>query len=293
MGCEQFEIGLRDSTEGTMISRRWDASELEQGLGWLKWQNVRGRDIYIRPAASLGLILLDDLESEALTRLKHDGFAPAVAVETSPANFQAWVRVSTEPLPSDLATAAARILAEVYGGDLNSADWRHFGRLAGFVNPKPKHRQPNGLSPYVRIREARGATATATGPLLDEAGRRLLLQRTEPTQPAALPLAPAPDGAMAPGDLYRHYASRLLPLYPVPDWSRIDWMVCRDIASSSLAVDVEYLAEALRDGSPNLAEARKRGHVDDYVARTARKVMRDPEVVAARQRLNGHNQRHV
>jgi hypothetical protein len=292
MGCEQFEIGLRDPLEGTMISRRWSTSELEQGLGWLKWQNVRGRDIYIRPAGSVGLILLDDLGSDVITCLKHDGFPPAVVVETSPANFQAWVRISAEPLPPDLATAAARILAEVYGGDLNSADWRHFGRLAGFVNPKPKHRYLNGLSPFVRIREARGAMATASGPLLDEAGRRLLLQRIEPVQAAALPLAPAPDGAMAPGDLYRHYASLLLPLYPVPDWSRLDWMVCRDIASSSLTVDAEYLAHALREGSPNLGQDRHRGQVEDYIARTARKAMRDPEVVAARQRLNGH-QRHM
>lgn len=289
MGCENFEIGLRDSTAGTMISRTWTVDELDHGLSWLKWQNVRGHDIYIRPQGSVGLILLDDLESEALTRLKHDGFPPAVVVETSPANFQAWVRVSTEPIPPDLATAASRILAEVYGADPNSADWRHFGRLAGFVNPKRKHRGSNGLSPYVRIREARGATATATAAemLLEEAGRRLLLQRIAPAKAASLPLAAAPDGPLSPGDLYRHYASKLLPLYPVPDWSRVDWMVCRDIAASSLTVDVDFLSAALREGSPNLAE-RKRGHVDDYVARTVQGIAQDPEVTEARQRLNGH-----
>jgi RepB DNA-primase N-terminal domain/RepB DNA-primase C-terminal helical domain len=291
MGCEQFEVGLRDR-EGTMLSRTWTVPEIDNAMPWLKWQNVCHRDIYIRPAGSVGLILLDDLNSDALARMKHDGFPPAVIVETSPDNFQAWVRVSTEPLPTDLATSAARILAEVYGGDMNSADWRHFGRLAGFVNPKPKHRYLGGLSPYVRIRSATGAVATAAGPLLEEAAQRLLLQRIEPIQYAALPLAPAPDGSVSPGDLYRHYAARLLPLYPSPDWSRIDWMVGRDIAASSPYIDAEFVAAALREGSPNLTE-RKSGHVDDYVARTAEKVMSDPEVVTARARFNGHQRQLV
>jgi len=63
--------------------------------------------------------------------------------------------------------------------------------------------------------------------------------------------------------------------------SRLDWMVCRDLATGSLAVDATYLEQALREGSPNLAQ-RKAGHVDDYVARTAAKVMRDAKVIDAR-----------
>jgi RepB DNA-primase from phage plasmid len=31
-----------------------------------------------------------------------------------------------------ISTRAAKILAARFGGDLGSADWRHFGRLAGF-----------------------------------------------------------------------------------------------------------------------------------------------------------------
>jgi hypothetical protein len=35
--------------------------------------------------------------------------------------------------------------------DPGAADWRHFGRLAGFTNRKPKHERTDGLYPYVQI----------------------------------------------------------------------------------------------------------------------------------------------
>jgi hypothetical protein len=39
---------------------------------------------------------------------------------------------------------------------IGSADWRHFGRLAGFTNRKEKHWQTDGYFPYVRLVEAPG-----------------------------------------------------------------------------------------------------------------------------------------
>ena len=48
------------------------------------------------------------------------------------------------------------MLAERYGGDPGSADWRHFGRLAGFTNPKPNRRLASGLQPFARLLEASG-----------------------------------------------------------------------------------------------------------------------------------------
>lgn len=295
MGCERYEVGLRDTAKGTMIPRTWSVAELEHGITWLKHANAHGHDIYVRPAGSMGLLLLDDLTADAVARMHREGFGPAVVVETSPRNLQVWARVAAVPVDPELATAAARILAAVYGGDPNSADWRHYGRLAGFTNRKPEHRLPNGLQPYVRIHEARGVSVERGAELLDEAGRRLLLDRIEPARPASLPLSPAPSGLRTPGEVYMHYAAAILPRYPMPDYSRLDWMVCCDIASSNLAVDEAYLEQALREGSPSLADVRKRGHVDDYVARTARKVMRDPDVVAARQRLlaGDGQQQHV
>ena len=36
------------------------------------------------------------------------------------------------------------------------ADWRHFGRLAGFTNPKRERRLPSGMRPFARLRSATG-----------------------------------------------------------------------------------------------------------------------------------------
>jgi hypothetical protein len=87
--------------------------------------------------------------------MKAEGFAPAAVVETSPGNFQAWLKHG-ETLDEAVSTRAAKLLAERYGGDLGSADWRHFGRLAGFTNPKPNRRLESGLQPFARLLEASG-----------------------------------------------------------------------------------------------------------------------------------------
>jgi hypothetical protein len=61
-----------------------------------------------------------------------------------------------EVLEEVTSAYAAELLAERYGGDLGSADWRHFGRLAGFTNPKPSPRLASGLQPFARLLEFSG-----------------------------------------------------------------------------------------------------------------------------------------
>jgi len=243
--------------------------------------NAAGNDIYIRPAGSVGLVLVDDLKAHALAQLKRDGLAPAVVVETSPANYQAWLRVSQEPIPPEQATAAARILATRYGGDIASADFRHYGRLAGFTNRKPQHRQANGQFPYVLLRGASGTLATNAAALLSEATTHLSSPQVARKDHLVPPPTYRVGGDKTPGETYAFYATRIIARYPSTDASRLDWMVCRDIASASLAVDEHYLEQALLEGSPRLAE-RKAGHVENYVAHTARKVMSNAHVIAAR-----------
>jgi hypothetical protein len=161
MGAQVFEAGLFKPSGaevgGTvMIPRIWDASTLVRSLPWLRLQNADGRNIYVRPKGEHDLSLVDDLTAGAIGRMKAEGFAPAVVVETSPGNFQAWLKHPTQ-LARDLSTMAARKLAEDFGGDRGAADWRHFGRLAGFTNRKPKYVGESGLFPFVRLIEATGA----------------------------------------------------------------------------------------------------------------------------------------
>jgi len=143
--------------EAIMLPRVWDAETLLRSVPWLRHQNRDGRNIYIRPRGEHNLSLVDDLSRDSVLAMKQAGFAPAAIIETSPGNFQAWVK-HPEQLSKELGTAAARKLAERFGGDPGAADWRHFGRLGGFTNRKEKYRDPQtGLHPFVKLIEADGA----------------------------------------------------------------------------------------------------------------------------------------
>jgi hypothetical protein len=155
MGCERFDLGIRRD-EGEMILREGQgAMEIEEAVKWLRHENAKGAHIYVRPAGLHMLSLIDDLSAEAIERMKAEGFKPAVVVETSPDNFQAWLNHG-RVLDAVTSTCAAKRLAERFGGDPSSADWRHFGRLAGFTNPKPERQLPSGMRPFARLRSATG-----------------------------------------------------------------------------------------------------------------------------------------
>lgn len=160
MSVDLFEVGLfkpavpgETTREPEMLPRTWDRATLLNSVGWLRYQNSRGRNIYIRPKGEHALSMVDDLTAASIDRMKREGFAPCLVVETSPGNFQAWLNHG-EILPKTESTLAARALAERFGGDKGAADWRHFGRLAGFTNRKPKYCGPDGLFPFVKLSEA-------------------------------------------------------------------------------------------------------------------------------------------
>jgi hypothetical protein len=160
MGAVLFEVGLfkpgaADEGQAVMIPRIWNPDTLVRSIPWLRYQNADGRNIYIRPKGEHDLNLIDDLSAGAVQRMKATGFAPAVVVETSPENFQVWLKHPTK-LSREDSTIAARKLADTFGGDCGAADWRHYGRLAGFTNRKEKYASESGLFPFVRLVEATG-----------------------------------------------------------------------------------------------------------------------------------------
>jgi len=284
MGCDRYELGVRDPQRG-MMTRQGTAGELEASVGWLRAMNARGADIFVRPAEAGGLILVDDLGREALTRMRADGFAPAVVTETSAENHQAWVRLSDGPVARDIATEAARVLAQRYGGDPRSADVGHYGRLAGFTNRKGEHTREDGMQPYVLLREARGERAPGSEAALVRAEARVVArERTAKVVQEAETLSRAGGRGVTSEGLAREYrerAARVCARYPDVDVSRVDWAVTRDLAAAYPGADAGMLMAALRAGSPGLAE-RKGGHAEDYAARTVGKVLALPEVVTAR-----------
>jgi len=166
MHAEVFEIGLFDpKISRAMLPRVWDRDTLLRSIPWLRLKNGRGRNIYIRPSGEHRLTLIDDIGWRTVGRLKEEGFHPAIIIETSPGNFQAWLNHG-EVLPKELSTLAARLLARRFLGDPASADWRHYGRLAGFTNHKEKYRKESGLYPFVVLHEASGRTYRRAGEFL-------------------------------------------------------------------------------------------------------------------------------
>jgi RepB DNA-primase from phage plasmid len=144
MGSEIFEVGALQRGDGDqpqfMLLRSWDRERLVSSIPWLLYQNWHGSHIYVRPKGESNLTLIDDLKAEAVAKMWEEGYQPAVVVQTSPGNYQVWVK-HAEKLDRELGTAVARDLARRFGGDVKAADWRHFGRLAGFRNTKEKYKQ--------------------------------------------------------------------------------------------------------------------------------------------------------
>jgi hypothetical protein len=264
--------------------------------------NMRGRDIYIAPVRNAGLILIDDLPVETLARLRADGLAPALAVETSPANYQAWVRVAPEELPRALATAVSRELAVQYGGDRGSVGGEHLGRLAGYTNQKVNRMLPDGQHPWVRLHEAEGRQAPRAVHLVDEV--RAQLERARQAHPFSvaqvddgrawqhLSTQPARDGAptvsLTPEYLAQEFAVRAARVLERQrerdgrmDYSAADWAVIATMHERYPGLSTAQLAQAMRMGSPNIDE-RHRGHVADYVGRTVIKAVRAQQELHAR-----------
>jgi hypothetical protein len=192
MGAQRYELGVRvpaeksdDGKSHMKLRNGQDDSGLTIGevfdkLDWCAAENAKGHHIYIRPSGPSQLTLIDDLTRKSLDTLLDTGYTPACVVETSPCNFQAWLKHSWT-LTNEEGTIVAKILAERFGGDPNSADWRHFGRLAGFTNPKPEYRLSNGLFPYSQLKFAlsNGVIYEKTHEVLSEVEDRLLEQLLE------------------------------------------------------------------------------------------------------------------
>ena len=281
----RFEVGIRDAKAGQMMNRTWSRAELlaEQSVAWLKRMNAKGNDIYIRPAGEHGLVLVDDLKPQALERMKADGLDPAAIIETSPGNYQAWIKLSDSPLSADVRRIAAQDLARRYGGDPNSADSRHYGRLAGFTNQKPQHTRPDGRQPYVLAHECPGKAAIAASVILERVEQHLAHQEREKRLEA---LETADTGIHGspydPVTEYQRQAQRLMKRYGKDvDFSRLDWMIATDMAKSGRWT-LEQIEKSIRECSPHV-ESRKAGHVEDYARRTAQKAWNAPEVQAHRQ----------
>ena len=265
MGSEMFEVGVfrapSAATEASMLLKVWDQDTLLCSVSWLEKLNHDGRHIFIRPKGEHNLSMVDDLTTDAVAAMDREGFRPAVVVETSPSNFQAWLK-HPEQLDKDLSTATARALAERFRGDAGAADWRHFGRLSGFANRKLKYQDvTTGLYPLVRLIEAEGKVYSQADQFLASV-RRSVEERRQARerlrfQPTTFPIRRQRKSI----DAFRSD-----PRYG-GDGNRID-LAYAIYALSHGAAEAE-VAAAIRTRDLSKKGAEHRQH--DYIERTIRK----------------------
>ena len=234
MDCQLFEIGVLRMDGRMLLRSGWSANQIDAALAWLRRENARGAQIFVRPHGAHALSLVDDLSAETIPRMTDAGFQPAVVIETSPGNFQVWLNHGRVLFDRTFSTQAAKELARRFGGDPSSADWRHFGRLAGFTNQKPNRRLQNGLPPFVRLHECEGRTYSAAREFLEEVkslAKTFSVERTawttarfSSTEDSVRPLAEFHRDPRYDGDMHRadmawavHAASRGLPKQQIRD----------------------------------------------------------------------------
>ena len=253
--------------------RLWTADQLihPATVRFLRVRNREGCDVYIQPYAAKcnpGYILvdLDHASLATLETMRAAGHDPCVVLQTSPGNLQAWVRVSVMPIEPAAATRIGKQLADLYGGDLASTDWRHLGRLAGFTNQKPQRRNWRGHSPWVKVLYA-GAGLAAQGAALLQAAEQ---HQHSPSNPASFPPLPAiADRSPAVPAAAQIYASwlrrlRILERFRQPDWSIADKWIAKELLSRG--TPAPQVAAILRGGSPGFP--RQHSRPDDYLRRT-------------------------
>lgn len=276
LNCESYEVGIFDRSQAAvpgsypMCIRFWSDDQIMKSLGFLKSENMQGKDIFIRPSGSVGLIFFDDLSRAGIEGLKELGLEPAIVIESSPMNYQGWIRISADPIPEALATSACKIVAEKLGGDINSADWRHFGRLVGFTNRKPAYVEDNGQYPFVKVYESAGELCGNSEWLLEQAKIFMELRETERILRAErFKNIPRSEGLEQASIVYqRELKAMESRLGNIIDLSRADWAIVNKMAEQGY--NPEELRAVLMEQSP--AVKKRAANPDKYLDTTIKNV---------------------
>ncbi len=260
----KFFIKLKNFETGAVkILKDISLSEYEKKyIKYCKYLNAQGYNVFLSPMSPGGVhILMDDISKETVELLFSSGFEPFYALETSPSNFQAVIKLSDTELDKNIQKFISRRLAEFYNADLNSTDPGHFHRLSGFTNRKSKYCK-NGLYPFVKLMPGFG---------LASKGKEYINQILKGIESGYIELpintTPKEQGekkATANAGCYA-YIKKIYESNQNTDLSGVDFKACRYAVLKGF--DLNDIKEAVRRLSPDI-ENRKRGHIDDYLNRT-------------------------
>lgn len=172
MPASEWLVRVIHADTGEVVSNpTYSTYQFMHATAYLRAKNAQHCHIYGRPL-STRFVLVEDLDDDAVCAMDTAGLSPSVIVETSKANYQAFVTVAPHDMPVPLAAAVARILALDYGGDLGSAKAFQLGRLPGTTNRKEKY-EKDGMYPWTRLVRAKPRPAIAGAALLERAEREL------------------------------------------------------------------------------------------------------------------------
>ena len=151
MGADVFEVGLSNrgypATHLTSLKccRACGIGRLYSGPSLGSPTKTPTVATFMSAPKGSHLSLVDNLTAAAVQKMKNEGFTPALLVETSPGNFQAWLNHG-QVLQKQLSTLAARTWPSVSAATRSRrlATLRQIGRAD---DRKPKHRAEDGRYP--------------------------------------------------------------------------------------------------------------------------------------------------
>jgi len=157
---ERYILRLVDSLEERKTQPRvYSPQQLWKSIGYLKYMNFTTTcnppnlyHIYGRPEG-YQFVLIDDIPRNRLNQLME--LKPALVMETSPNNFQAFLHLSYSPHSREEAAQVCREVCHLLDADPGSAEPDHVGRLPGFLNLKPAYKEKYGCFPQVILHYAR------------------------------------------------------------------------------------------------------------------------------------------
>lgn len=148
------------------MERNWSPKELRRSVPWLKRMNALGHDVGIRPSDPHGLILISNLDRARLVKVQALGLSPAVTLETSPQEFEAWIKLSETPIADSIRSAILAGAKQHLKFPETRGDIYAYGYLAGMTNHTAALRG-RGPSRFVIERTADGAVAKSGKQLID------------------------------------------------------------------------------------------------------------------------------
>lgn len=250
---------------GRWTGRDLGITDIEPMLSRAAAANAQGAAIYMRLGPSCrdchpGIILVDDVDEGRVGQMSKDGFEPRLVIETSPGNLQAWIALSVNDVPYDLAHKAAKALADRYGADPRAVSPMQPGRVPGYTNRKEKYRMA-GQFPFVRLIAARPDLIARSGAaLLNELTSKMAQGARGGRAAHETPLLAAGLGATPEEEIVT-----LLEGIQAEQRDRIEREVAAgrrpQRASSKSEIDFATVREALRRGIP-------RAHVEGWLSRT-------------------------